>query len=190
MTQTAKPKRRWFQYSLRTLLLFVFLVSIPLSWFAVVVQNVRRQREAVVEIEQVGGYVVHDCFGNVVHAIVNRTKGEKTGLAHIGTLSQLELLDLTGFRMTDANLADLRQMTHLKWLWLDCTNTSDAGLEHLKGLIRLQSLGLRGNQITDAGLEHLKRSRELRYVNLAGTKVTEQGVESLQEALPYCQISH
>ena len=28
----AKPKRRWYQFSLRTMFVLVFLVSIPLAW--------------------------------------------------------------------------------------------------------------------------------------------------------------
>jgi hypothetical protein len=47
MTDTTRPKRRWFQYSLRTLLVFMVLASIPMSWLAVKMQQARRQREAL-----------------------------------------------------------------------------------------------------------------------------------------------
>jgi hypothetical protein len=42
---TEKRKRRWYQFSLRALLVFVLLVSIGMSWLAVRRQRVRRQRE-------------------------------------------------------------------------------------------------------------------------------------------------
>ena len=41
----SKPRRRWFQYSLRTL--FV-LVTVLCVWLGVTVERARKQREAVV----------------------------------------------------------------------------------------------------------------------------------------------
>ena len=60
MTESSKPRRRWFQYSLRTLLLLMLLVSIGMSWVAVRMQRARRQREAVKGIERLGGGVMYD----------------------------------------------------------------------------------------------------------------------------------
>ncbi len=57
---TSKPKRRWHQYSLRTLLIFVTLFAIACSWFAVKMQQARKQREAVEAIEKLGGWVIYD----------------------------------------------------------------------------------------------------------------------------------
>jgi len=57
---TPKPKRRWYQYSLRTLLLFMLLASIGLSWLAVKLKQAREQKEAVRAIEEAGGWVIHD----------------------------------------------------------------------------------------------------------------------------------
>src|SRR5208282_2405442 len=55
---TPKPKLRWFQFSLRTLLVFVTLCAIPCSWLAIVVQQAKRERAAVATIEKLGGRVV------------------------------------------------------------------------------------------------------------------------------------
>jgi len=41
---TEKRKRRWFQFSLRSVLIFVLLVSIGLSWLGVKLERARRQR--------------------------------------------------------------------------------------------------------------------------------------------------
>ena len=41
-----KLKRRWPQYSLRTLLVLMLLVGIGMSWLGVKVKQLRRQREA------------------------------------------------------------------------------------------------------------------------------------------------
>ena len=54
---TSNPRRRWFQYSLRTL--FV-LVTVLCVWLAVTVERVRKQREAVEAIEALGGQVYYE----------------------------------------------------------------------------------------------------------------------------------
>ena len=59
-SDTPQPKRRRFQYSLRTLLLFMLLVSIGLSWFTVKMQQASRQREAVEAIRELSGWVGYD----------------------------------------------------------------------------------------------------------------------------------
>jgi hypothetical protein len=47
---------RWrFQFGVRSLLLFMVTVSIPLGWFAWEWKKARRQREAVTAIRKVGG---------------------------------------------------------------------------------------------------------------------------------------
>jgi hypothetical protein len=51
------PKRRWVQYSLRSLLLFVTFVAIAMSCFAVKLKQVKRQRDIVAIIEDTGGWV-------------------------------------------------------------------------------------------------------------------------------------
>ena len=53
------PKLRWYQYSLRTLLLFVLLCSLLCSWFATRATN---QRDAVCAIRSISGCEVsYDC---------------------------------------------------------------------------------------------------------------------------------
>ena len=52
-----KPRRRWFQFSLRTL--FV-LLTVLCVWLAVTVNRARKQREAVAAIEAVGGMVLYE----------------------------------------------------------------------------------------------------------------------------------
>jgi hypothetical protein len=49
-----KPTCRWFQYSLRTLMIIVTLFAIACSWFAVKMQQARRQREAVGRVQVQG----------------------------------------------------------------------------------------------------------------------------------------
>ncbi len=60
MAATPLPRRRWFQYSLRTLMLFVLLWSLACSWVAVRMQRARRQHAAVEAIRLAGGWAHYD----------------------------------------------------------------------------------------------------------------------------------
>ena len=61
-SQTKKPpRRRWrFQYSLRTLLIFVSVVGVLCGYLGMFIQSVQRLRSAVKRIQQLGGQVHYD----------------------------------------------------------------------------------------------------------------------------------
>ena len=46
-TTTPKPKRRWLQFSLRTLMVVMVVFGTGLGWFAHEVHQARQQREAL-----------------------------------------------------------------------------------------------------------------------------------------------
>jgi hypothetical protein len=56
---TPAPKRRWFQISLRSLMLFVLLCSIACSWYATRAANQREAVRAILDAE--GCTVAYDC---------------------------------------------------------------------------------------------------------------------------------
>ena len=53
----AKPRRRWLQFSLRTLLVFILGLSVACAWKF---EKVRRQREVVAWVLNSGGRVMYD----------------------------------------------------------------------------------------------------------------------------------
>jgi hypothetical protein len=55
-----KTKLRWYQYSLRTLLIIVTLFAFACSWFAVKMQQAKKQYEAVETLLKRGGIVGYD----------------------------------------------------------------------------------------------------------------------------------
>ena len=155
----SKPRRRWFQYSLRTLLV---LVTVLCVWLAVTANRARKQREAVAAIEAVGGVVYYEYQ-------------TKSGQKPPGPKWLRELIGDEYF--VSVVLVDFNE-----------TQVTDAGLMHLKGLTKLELLYLNRTQITDAGLEHLKGLTNLEDLWLNGTQVTDEGVKKLQQALPNCGI--
>ncbi|MFC1596696.1 leucine-rich repeat domain-containing protein [Planctomycetota bacterium] len=201
-----RRKRRRFQYSLRTLLVVMLLVSIGMSWLAVRRHRVRRQREAVEAIKELGGRVQSeegtqvppwlrellgdDFFFLKVHTIdLNATPVTGARLEHLKGLKYLRMLDLNGTQVTDAGLEHLKGMTSLQELNLNGTQVTDAGLEHLKRLTSLKRLWLDNTQITDAGLKRLKGMTNLQGLTLSNTQVTDAGVDDLKKALPKCNIT-
>ena len=47
MSESPTPKLRWYQFSLRSLLLFVLACSLVCSWLGVKMQRAREQKQAV-----------------------------------------------------------------------------------------------------------------------------------------------
>jgi hypothetical protein len=122
-------------------------------------QNTTEKDPAVLAIRQLGGKVER-----------NKKKSDEPVVA----------VDLHGRRVTDADLAVLRQFPQLQKLNLYNTPITDAGLAALEGLNHLHTLYLNGTSITDAGIIHLVKLPELRDLGLHGTRVTDAGLVQLQ----------
>ena len=200
------PKRRWFQFRLRTLLIAIVVLSLPLSWFAVKMERARRQREMVKTVCEAGGNVIYgkpwypvpkwmrDFFGDdLFFPVVDVGFPGALGDNEVPCLkgqTRLKTLYLSHTCITDSALEHLRELTNLQMLYLDGTQVTDTGLEYLKGLTNLSWLSLDDTQITDAGLEHLAGLTSLKVLLIYDTQVTPEGINKLQEALPNCKIDY
>ena len=194
-TAVPKPKLRWFQFSLQTLLVVVTLCAIPCSWLAVKMRQARRQRDAADAIETLGGLVVwsepsgpvwlrsvlgDDLFRHVLHVSFVNTQVTDTDLKYLEHLDQLQDLTLNNTKITDAGLRHLEGMSQLKSLGLQGVQITDAGLQYLGGLSQLHWLYLTNSRITDAGLQHFAGLRQLETLGLNGTGITDDGLENLR----------
>ena len=56
--KTAKPRRRWLRFSLRTLLIVVTVLSVPLGWVGWRLGQVRTEQATITSIEKLGGTVL------------------------------------------------------------------------------------------------------------------------------------
>ena len=207
-----KPKRCWYQYSLRTLLLFMVLCAFACSWFAVKMQQARRQREAVKAIEEASGIVVYDYELNRPPVGSPQPPGpawmrkllgvdffaaaelaylrSDASQEHLKDLPKLKTISLWETQVTDASLKNLIGLSNLGNVVFPPEQITDAGLVHLKGLTNLHRLDLSKSQITDAGLQHLKGWTNLEDLHIDRTQVTAAAAEELQRALPNCKIIH
>ena len=193
-----KPRPRWLRFSLRTMLIMVTLLSIGPGWF---VHRGERQRRAVAAVEEMGGKVAYDAtalywvveevgglrgwlprnyFFNVTMVNLSETRATDASLAHIKKLPHVRYLDLSGTDVTDRGLLQLQGLTKLESVKLEYMQVTDAGLPQLQGLRHLILLDFRGTQVTDAGLVHLGRLTRLRVLGLEATQVTSGGLSHLQ----------
>jgi Leucine rich repeat len=201
-----KSKRRWHQYSLRTLMIIVTLFAVACSWFTVQMQQAKRQREAVEALIKLGGFVGYDYetnsdgfmrirgvkppgpewlrrllgddfFNNVVY--VNLTGSDVTTDMRNILVSQGSI-GHPSLEVTKTGLEQLEKLKQLRTLRLSKTQITDDGLEHLVELKQLITLFLDETNITDTGLKNLKGLKQLRYLYLNGTQVTDNGLEQLK----------
>lgn len=204
---TAKPRRRWFQFSLRTLLIGTAVVAvfcaIGLRWIV----PAQRQRAAVKMVKDAKGFVQYadpeahewrivstlrdwlprDFFDPVVAASfefrgVPRAVPLPLTDADMNALvgfPQLQELNLGSTKITDAGLAHVQVLSQLRSLDIDGTMTSDLGLAHLHDLADLRHLSLASTKISDAGLSELEQLCELESLDLTATRITDGGLDRL-----------
>jgi hypothetical protein len=187
---TPQPKRRWLRFRLRTLLVLVVVLSVPLGWVAMNMQQARRQREAVKAILEAGGVVWYrfemgDGYGYGIKQFFVGTSSALLGKDMVDSVGSVRL---GGQQITDDNIASLTEFEDLLSLHLLGTRITDGGLEHIRGLRNLMDLSLGSPEITDHGMDHLKGLTSLYRLQLQNTQVTDEGIQKLQEALPNCEI--
>ena len=157
--EASTAKRRWFSFSLRSLLILVSLAAIGLGWVA---YERRQSRHELQIVEQLGA-----SNESVEIRIAGRIHFESTGLAVDPSWWGRALSALCGPRVESLLAAHNRSLTDISTLsmlrnleTLDLGDTSVSDLTPLAALENLQVLYLNGTQIHDisqlAGLTHLK----------------------------------
>ena len=174
-----KRKRRWYQYSLRRLLIVVLVLSLPLSlsWLGLKLRQARKHRETVNAILEAGGHVEYEYnvlgfgLGEVVY-VSGQWDFSDAELEKLKRLTSLRRLDVDGsMGITDAGMEHLQGLSNLEWVNISHTGVTEAGLEHLKGMTNLEELWI-------CCLYQADRKK----------KVSDEAVRELQEALPNCRI--
>jgi hypothetical protein len=212
-----KPKRRWFQYRLRTLLLLMTVVAVWMGFWA---DRARRQEQAVNKVQELGGHLAFafqfDSQGNwkknpkpkapawvrnaigehyfLSVTILNFDEGsdptdeDLTVLRDLPDLRELTLMN--GRRITDQGLMNISELKQLRVLALNGTGITGSGLRHIRSCRELEGLTLDDTPLTDQGLAHLEQLPKLEWLHLSNTKVTDKGLTHLThlESLEDLQI--
>ena len=121
---SSKPRRRWFQFSLRTLLVVVTLVAGLLVAWRVYVEPYRRQRETMTLIKELGGSYetepggpawMRDWFGadnfqNITLVDVAECDDPEKYLEQVVSLRRLQTLGVGGLNFTDEQMDRLKAL--------------------------------------------------------------------------------
>jgi hypothetical protein len=188
-TDPPRRKRRWLQFSLRSLLIFTLICAVGSAWVAHRMEQKRKEREIVAAIIKSGGEVYYDY------------QVDPSGIPHGGA----ERISPTGphwsrqlfgenffsdvksvrFKGGDTEFENIKELTQLQTLDLSQSTVTDAGLVLLDRFPRLErlclGLGTAKIDVTDAGLKHIKRLTQLRELYLDKTKVTDAGLVNIRE---------
>ncbi|MGA2796417.1 MAG: hypothetical protein ABSE63_02440 [Thermoguttaceae bacterium] len=173
---TPKPKLRWFQYRLSTLLLLITAAAIWLSFWT---DRVRKQKQAVEFITRHGGAVLYSYQINA-----GRTQPTPPGPQWLRKLLGIDYLDhaasayFIGDAFTDADLELLKALPNLQFIQINCGNVTNEGLVNLKHVRGLKQLEIYSDKINDDGLAHLQYLQELTDLRMS-CLVTDAGMEQL-----------
>lgn len=201
---TVNPKRCWFQFSLKGLLILITAIcgALGACWHFVIAPA-ERQREAVQMVEGLGGKVgrgspyeedpwfirglrpclPRDYIDRVGWISLDNLPATDQHIAQFRSLHGLGTLYLRGTQLTDAAAVDLRELRQIHILDLSGTKLTDAGFVELCDLPNLVSLFLDGTEVSDAGLSHLPEQSKLLNLSLRNTPVTDAGLVQLSRLL-------
>ena len=164
----------------------ICVLSMGLLARGAAVQFTPGQQESINKISGKGGLVMQLANDSDL-VVVNLSLGGKqitdAELAEVKNLPKVAQLNLANTAITDGGLANVAGMSELTTLHLEKTAVSDAGLAHLKGLSKLEYLNLYGTSVSDAGLANLSGLKNLKRLYLWQTKVTDGGVNNLKKSV-------
>ncbi len=203
-----KAYRRWFQFSLRTLLLLTAALAV---WLGMVTSSARRQERAVAEIRQFGGSVSYKTHVPRTIQVDGATKRIKVvvGSGDILTMEQkipdmlvpspsvVELRPLSPYQVeiqgkqpgvTNVTLWDPQGKAYT--LAVTVEKLELAGPVWLRNLIgddyfnSVEGIDFPGSSLTDADLPRLRGYLEglnkLDSLNLSGLRITDAGLKHLE----------
>jgi hypothetical protein len=191
-----KPKRRWFQFSVRMLLVFVTLISIAFIWQVVKTHQLEQvEREAVAAAEAAKRQRERDAAAALVKsgAIVTwsalgATCDGKEFPVSVISVGQYHIMDgnTEPWIPSEADMKCLKEFSELRELDLSgAERAASVGLENLNGLKQLQELDLSFNlYLKDSDLEFIEGLDHLRILILSGDYgLTDAGLEHLKGLL-------
>jgi len=170
VTPTTAPSQRWFQFSLRSGLLLMFLSAVLFAWYANGMSRYRSIVRATTQLQNRGAIVEWHLQGWPRFDEVTR-------------------ISMRGTQPTAEDLTTLGSLSDLAWISLARTPLEDRDLQLLEGLVNLQELDLSETRVTDEGIQELAQLPWLSVLKVGGTGVTPAGAERLRSKLPGLEIS-
>jgi serine/threonine protein kinase/Leucine-rich repeat (LRR) protein len=112
--------------------------------------------------------------------LTNSPSVTDAGIANLKNLPKLSSIKLLGTAVTDVSMEHIARFDELELLYLQNTSVTDAGALCLTRLAKLKALDLAATKVTDAGMAHVAELAALENVGLGGTRVSRIGLEHLK----------
>lgn len=205
----AAPPRRWFSFRLRTLLVVVAIVAVPLAWIAKERAESRHQIRVANQFQAPGGNQIEFCgpfdlmeqhgpqggWRSVAEGLLGKrvrsiegSHPELDDLSSLASFTKLQTLHIAPTMVRDLSpLRECRDLTSV-----DLGNSPIHDLSPLGEHFRLQYLNLGGTQVTDVA--PLRGMQKLRMLYLNHTQVHDVRPLAALSELRYlnlagCQVS-
>src|SRR6266567_2242428 len=126
------------------------------------------------------GQSVKDASGEVVELNLTDTWVSDADMAKVAQLHHLRKLDLSHTKITGRGieyLASLENVTDLNCYFAEYL--TDDGIAHIRNWKRLERLNLRGTKVTSKIFDSLAKLTSLRSLDIAFTQVSDDGFEQL-----------
>jgi len=178
-----KPKRRWLQFSLRSLILFTLIGGVASGRLGRMVEEKYDKARAIEEQRKAwdeSGLIAAKIKGQLGYSAMACPQLRPPNYVWVSTC---------GHPTDEAGLDRLAAMPRVGSLNLIGNQITDSDLRRFENMTSLQTLVLHSKAVTDAALSSLKRLPNLRKLNLASTNVSDAAMSELQKALPNCEIA-
>ncbi len=196
-TQPAKkrPKRRWRQFTLRTLLVLVTIAAVASYYLQTEILPARQQRLAVEAILEGGGrvsYVGADSGGGLTKNTKNPAKHIPAGTWWTKLLGEDPRQRVKFVSVGSVEDYPLGTLQTVLSRWRD----SDDLLQYVSDLRGLETLDAMGGKVTDAGLAQLGVLPDLKSLHLRHAYLSREGLSALRRMpklqtleMPFCPVS-
>jgi Leucine-rich repeat (LRR) protein len=184
------PRRRWrFQFSLRSLLIFVSVCGALSGWIGTMLKRVHDQRAVVKKIQNLGGEVYYD-YQKTEGRWGIQTKNEPPGPRWLRWMlgddffanAEYVFFNSLQIVLKEEDLALLRDLPNIKDIAVFSPGITDQGLEILGSLPNLEGLNLSdAKSITGEGLGRLENAQKLKSLTLYGVAVNDSTVAHIDK---------
>jgi hypothetical protein len=187
--QLAQPKRRWFRFSLRAMLILTTVLCI---WLGRWIDGARKQERAVRAIEAVDGTIVYDyqfdadggSWGNDRERLGPKWLRQLIGPHFFETVIDVRLVQ-RGLTARDKRFADiaphLADLSRLKHLSLWGLSMDDDDFAMVAEYSRAEEMICGMMSISDRSAAQIATATSLRKIGLSGVVISAQGIAEFKK---------
>ncbi len=202
-----RTKPNWSQFSLRSLLLAMFVCSVVLGVWSKYLQPFAYQKAAMKVITDAGATVRIEAargpawqswlvdriigpnaFTYITAADFQLSSADDAILQQVRYLPYLQELNIDGRPITVDGIRLILSASQLKSLSMRHTPCTDEFMPVIAQFPSLETLAITGTKVTDRGLANLHSTTNLREVYARWTPITATGASNLQRTNPTCKV--